>query len=166
MNFIKKYLLSLDFIIAILCTALCLLFLPDFVSMKLSISLLEMGIGVLSITFGIFFAAMAFIMGSGDDEFVSFLQELNVYKSIISSFKFTVFTLFFALFYSIITFIIVSFCEDNKSYSKISEYVIAVFCFLFFYSLIATALSTLSSIRYSESRVKFLELKNKKRHKA
>jgi len=155
-SFIHRYILSIDTFIGIVCTAICVYFLPDWIEMDLFISLLEVGIGVLSIVFSIFFAALAFIMSSSDDDFVKFLETNGHYSKLINTFRFTVLALFVALFYSIIFFIITTFCKHQESYEYIAEIFVLIFCFLFFYSLIATILSTLDAIKYSENRIKFL----------
>ncbi|MBR9916049.1 MAG: hypothetical protein GYB32_14750 [Algicola sp.] len=122
----------------------------------LSLSLLEMGINVLSITFSIFFAALAFIMSSSDDEFVRFLEEDNLFSKLIGTFKWTVGSLFIALFYSIITYVIASFCAAGDRFEKFSEIILGGFCFLFFYSMIATILSTSDAVKYTQRRIKFV----------
>lgn len=162
MKIIETYILSWDTAIATALTLACLYFLPDLVEFSLALSLLEVGISVLSIVFSIFFAALAFIMSAGDDEFVAFLEEDNLFTYLIQTFKWTVGSLFIALLYSIIAFIIASFCQSSKNYAYFYEEVLVIFCFLFFYSLIATALTTNDAIKYSQGRIKFMEAKKSK----
>lgn len=126
-------------------------------------SLLEMGIGVLSIIFSIFFAALAFIISASDDEFVAFLEKDGLFTRLIGSFKWTVLSLFLALIYSIIIYVITSFGMSKDESFEMSEYVMTVFCFVFFYSLIATLLSTNDAIRYSKTRIRFIQMTNNKK---
>jgi hypothetical protein len=159
MKLIIKYLLSYDTLVAVLLTLGCLYFLPQWISGDLIKDLLSMGIGVLSIIFSIFFAALAFIIGASDDEFVGFLEEYGLFTKLINTFKWTVGSLFVSLFYSIIVYIIASFkLSESKDY-VFSEILLAVFCFLFFYSLIATMISTNDAIKYSNRRIKYVNLK-------
>lgn len=125
----------------------------------MSSTLLEMGIGVLSIVFSIFFAALAFIISASDDDFVKFIEEEGYFTSIIDTFKWTVWSLFFALLYGIILYIVITFYNENNppvGSSKIHESAIAIYCFLFFYSLVATLQSTNDAITYSKARVKYI----------
>jgi len=113
MKFVKKYILSLDTIISLLLTFACFYFLENWIKLTLAKSLFEMGIGVLSIIFSIFFATLAFIISASDDDFVKFLEEDSLFTELVESFKWTVFVLFFSLFYSVVCFIILTFCENN-----------------------------------------------------
>lgn len=159
MKFIRTYILSYDTATASVLTILCIYFAPTRIDVELASTLLDMGIGVLSITFSIFFAALAFIISASDDDFVKFLEEEKLFTSIINSFKFTVGSLFCALIYSIIIFVIITFGKSSGDFKSIPELYIALFCFLFFYSLVATIISTNDAIRYSKARVKFIKLK-------
>lgn len=158
-RFFKTYVFSYDTIIGIVLSVLCIWFLPSWVSGSLIIGLLEMGIGVLSIIFSIFFAALAFIISASDDEFVGFLEEDGFFTRLINSFKWTVLSLFIALIYSIVIYTIASFGMAESERFEMSEYVLMIFCFLFFYSLIATLLSTNDAIRYSKTRVRYIQIK-------
>jgi len=160
-KYFKKYILSFDTLIAFIASGVSFYAMPDYVSFDLSISIFEMGIGVLSITFSIFFAALAFIISSSDDDFVSFLQELKVYDKIINTFTITVVSLFVALVYSILAFIFTSFYKYKDASLSLNEWFLAIFCFLFFYSLIATALSTNDALKYSERRLRFINISRK-----
>lgn len=121
-----------------------------------------MGIGVLSIVFSIFFAALAFIISASDDDFVSFIEEKGLFTKIVNTFKWTVLSLFVALIYAILIYIVASYSiqyknKNDETFLHIS--IIAIYCFLFFYSLIATLLSTNDAIKYSKKRVKFVRKK-------
>lgn len=162
-KFFTTYIYSYDTIIAFVLAILCIYFLPTWVGGALIMSLLEMGIGVLSIIFSIFFAALAFIISASDDEFVAFLEKDGLFTRLIGSFKWTVLSLFLALIYSIIIYVITSFGMSKDESFEMSEYVMTVFCFVFFYSLIATLLSTNDAIRYSKTRIRFIQMTNNKK---
>jgi len=162
MNFFRTYILSYDTLIALLLTIGCLIFLPDWIKGDLIKDLLSMGIGVLSIIFSIFFAALAFIIGASDDEFVAFLEEDGLFSTLINTFKWTVISLFVALLYSIFIYIIIAFKISQDDTYVFSEILMAIFCFLFFYSLIATMTSTNDAIKYSKRRITFVSLKKSK----
>ena len=94
----------------------------------------------------------------GDDEFVKFLDETGDYKSIISSFKFSLSLLFIALLYSIVLTVISSYF---KTLGHINQqfYFLTIFIFLFSYSLLATFISTFDAIKYSSFRTEYLKIK-------
>jgi hypothetical protein len=158
-----KYIWSFDTIFSLITSMMCIYFLPNFINGDLAKDLLSMGIGVLSIIFSIFFAAIAFIISASDDKFVSFLEEEGLFTDLINSFKWTVGSLFIALFFSIIIYSITSFNITYNEDFKVNEYILCVFCFLFFYSLIATILSTNDAIKYSKSRIKYINKKMTKK---
>lgn len=120
---------------AFLLALFCILLSPSWVPVSLAVGLLEMGIGVLSIVFSIFFAALAFIISASDDDFVSFIEEDGYFTSIVKSFKWTVSSLFVALIYSILLYCVVLFYTEfggKDKYKAIHEAAMAVYCFLFF----------------------------------
>jgi len=137
--------------------------LPNWVGGDLIKDLLGMGIGVLSLIFSIFFAALAFIISASDDEFVEFLENDGLFSRLINTFKWTVGSLFFALLYSIILYVISSFRMSLNTSFEMSEWFLGLFSFMFFYSLIATMLSTNDAIKYSKTRIKYI--KNKRLNK-
>lgn len=157
-SFIKIYILSYDTILSLIISFIGLYFLPNCVDGELVKDLLGVGIGVLSIVFLIFFAALAFIISASDDEFVSFLEETGLFSQLIDTFKWTVGSLFISLLYSIVLYVIVAFNLSFNDDFKINEYLIALFCFLFFYSLFATVLSTNDAIKYSKKRITYIEI--------
>ena len=158
---IKKYILSYDVIISIMLSVSCFIYFPEWIQVELIKDILSMGIGVLSIIFSIFFATLAFVISSSDDEFVSFLEEYGLFTRIINSFKWTVGSLFVSLIYSIIIYSIstINFYKEDKY--LMSKYVLVIFCFLFFYSLIATLISTFDAITYSKKRIEHLKIMKK-----
>jgi|SRR5690606_7680788 len=158
MKFVRKYIWSYDTIISIIISFVCMCFLPDYIGGELVKDLLGMGIGVLSIIFSIFFAALAFIISASDDEFVSFLEKKGLFTKLINTFRWTVGSLFFALFYSILLYVVTAFRLSLNSTFQISEILMVIFCFMFFYSLLATIESTNDAIRYSKTRITFVEL--------
>ncbi|WP_046745543.1 hypothetical protein [Kordia zhangzhouensis] len=155
----RTYIYSYDTIIAVTLTILCVFFMPSWTKGELIKDLLGMGIGVISIVFSIFFAALAFIIGASDDEFVSFLEEYGLFTKLINTFKWTVFSLFVSLLYSIIIYVIIAFKLSESKTFIFHETLITIFCFLFFYSLIATMQSTNDAIKYAKRRIKFTQIK-------
>ncbi|MFA5403896.1 MAG: hypothetical protein WC358_03070 [Ignavibacteria bacterium] len=157
---IKKVIFSYDFIGSIIFAFLIYVFFPNQIDNLFIKDVYTIGISILSIVFSVFFAALAIIISSSDDEFVKFLINKNYYNSILLSFKITLFSLFFALSYSIILYIITS----NLILLKFERQSLIFFIFfvLFFsYSLIATALSANDAIKYSKFRSEYLSTVSK-----
>jgi hypothetical protein len=118
--------------------------------------LFGMGIGVLSITFSVLFASLAFIISSSDDSFVAFLEEDGgVFTEIVNTYTWTVGSLFIGLIYSIIVYSISAFKISIYDDQEINNLFIVIFGFLFFYGLIATLLSTTSAIKYTKRRIDY-----------
>lgn len=161
MKILKTYVLAFDTTLSLIVALLFLYLSPENISGNLSKDLLGIGIGTLSIIFSIFFAALAFIISASDDEFVAFLEEEGLFTELINLFKWTVGSLFVALLYSLFLYGFVAFGLDSNKDFSINSYYLAGFCLLFFYSLIATMLSTNDAIKYSKARIKYIRGKRK-----
>jgi len=112
----------------------------------------------LAIIFSVFFAALAILITSGDNEFVRFLQSEGFYKKIIFTFKYTLILLFIGFILAISLFIgILPYALSTTVYiyPKLN---FLVFTFIAIYSLFATANSSLDAIKYAEFRARFLEI--------
>lgn len=149
----------MDFIVSISLSILVYIIFPYWVNNEMMKEIFNIGISILSIIFSVYFAALAIIISSSDDGFVRFLEKEGFYNSIISTFEFTLGSLFIALSYSIIIFI----ATANWIHLKID--VQPVWCFLFFvllfsYSLIATGQSALDAIKYAKYRSSYLKIES------
>jgi hypothetical protein len=155
---LRYIIFSWDIILALVSTVIASFYFYFWINNEFAIVVYEIGISVLSIIFSVFFAALAIIISSSDDEFVKFLDETGDYKSIISSFKFSLSLLFIALLYSIILTVISSYF---KTLGHINQqfYFLTIFIFLFSYSLLATFISTFDAIKYSSFRTEYLKIK-------
>jgi len=93
---------------------------------------------------------------SSDDEFVAFLEEEKMFTTLVNSFKYTLWWLFVALAYCIILYISITYEHDLYPKCLVNKYLIVIYCFTFFYALIATLLSTNDAINYAQRRIKFV----------
>jgi hypothetical protein len=152
---IKNIIISWDFITALIMTVIIAFVLPSRIKTEFASSLYETGISVLSIVFSVYFAALAIIISSSDDDFVKFLEKDGDYSAIVDSFKFSLALLFIALIYSILLFSISSFWISETCLIQSSLWLI-VFIFLFLYSMFAALNSTLDSLKYAKFRTRFL----------
>lgn len=159
---LKQIILSWDFVVSIILTLVTALFLPSELTVTFSISFYNIGISVLSIIFSLFFAALAIIMTSSDNDFIEFLEETGDFTALMNTFKVTLIMLFVSLIYSIVLYVCSSYSVVNGN-DKITQNKIffLVFEFLFSYSMFATALSIKDTIMFSGYRAKYL--KNKKK---
>lgn len=157
---IKDIIISWDFILSLATAIVLWIFLPFWISNQFTITLYEIGISVLSIIFSVFFAALAIIISSSDDDFVRFLEETGDYTAIINTFKYSLTVLFIALLYSIILTAITSYWINLELINQ-QFYFITIFSFLFFYGLFATFNSTYDAIVYSKFRTRYLNANKK-----
>ena len=150
-----------DFRSALLGTAIVWFALPDWPSNTFASALYDMGISVLSIVFAVFFTALAVLIASGDDDFVSFLKELGIYSGIVATYRFTLVLLFVALMFSVLAFAWTAAIID-MDYTLQSKYVMVAFSFLFLYSLFAVIYSTHDALEYARRRIEYVEMKQEK----
>jgi hypothetical protein len=158
----KQIFFSWDFAISLLVAFASFLLLKNSVSNDFSKDIYGIGISVLSIVFSVYFAALALIITSGDDDFIHFLEEKGDYTGIIDTFKFSLLSLFLALIYSIIAYTFTAAkiyeSQSEKMHGSQPEVFICVFSFLFSYGLFAALSATLDSISYAMFRARFLKI--------
>lgn len=159
---IKDIILSWDFIIAITTTLITALFLPNYLKCNFCSSFYNIGITVLSIIFSLFFASLAIIMTSSDNDFITFLEEEGDFSALLNTFKVTLIMLFISLIYSIVAYIYSEYSVKEFG-EKIKQLKVGflIFQFLFSYSMLATAISVKDTIVFSNFRSRFLKMKRK-----
>jgi hypothetical protein len=157
---ISRVFLSWDFALSLLAAVATVFFCPSLISMSMAKDFYSIGVSVLSIVFSVFFAALAIIMSSGDNEFITFLHEDGTYSEIIWSFRFTIIILFVSLLGSLAEYAYVGFRLAHKAEWQ-SKWFLVIFVGYFTYSLFAVALSVLDAIKYSSVRVRYLNSKKK-----
>jgi hypothetical protein len=126
----------------------------------------SLGIAVLSTVFSVFFAALAIIMSSSDDDFIEFLeQEGGGYSKIIATFRFTLMVLFLALVSSVFDYVYTYL--RLQAGAKYQQYSLLVsFEFLFLYGLFAALASALDTISYARYRSRFLSARRREKEAA
>jgi hypothetical protein len=157
----RQIILSWDFLVSIAITVFFAIVLGNSISSGFAKDVYGVGISVLSIVFSVYFAALALIITSGDDDFVHFLEEEGDYTGIIDTFKFSLLVLFCALIYSILIYTFTSYQAYQSALQQIEAYqpeiFLWVFVFSFSYGLFAALRATLDSITYALFRVRFLK---------
>ena len=157
---LKNIILSPDILISLVLSITLYMFMPEFLENSFVKEVYNTGISVLAIIFSIYFAALAIIISTGDNNFIEYIQIKGFYKVIIGAFRTTLFIIFIALIYSFIIYSITVFQISNKM-EKQSKYSFIIFVFLFLYALLATAWSSKDAIKYYEYRIKFLAAQKK-----
>jgi len=160
----RQLLMSWDLWLALAGASGAALCLPEFVSCQMARDLYEMGITVLSIVFAVFFTALAIIIAAGDDDFIIFLREIKVYGPIMWSFVYTLWLLFGALMYSVVSFAC-SVIASEGGWKFQSKWFVVVFAMLFLYSLFAVIGATRDSIKWAQGRIDYTEQKRGRQEK-
>jgi glucan phosphoethanolaminetransferase (alkaline phosphatase superfamily) len=144
--------------VAVICTLGVGFIAPYRVNNAFAKDIYGVGISVLSIVFSVYFAALAIIISSSDDSFIMFLEEEGDYTALISSFKFSLSILFFALLYSLIIFSVTSAWIVQECKMQSFWYLVG-FSLLFLWGLFAAFNATRDSIMYAQYRARFLKIK-------
>lgn len=157
MRRIKSVIISWDFIVTILVTVITYRIVPEYLNMKFLLSVYNIGITILALIFSLFFAALAIIMSSSENDFIDFLEEENLFSELLWSFKVTLIMLFISLIYAIILYTGTSYYIET--YNSIvwlqNEILFLILVALFTYSMASTCISVHDTIKFSEYRSKF-----------
>jgi ABC-type spermidine/putrescine transport system permease subunit I len=156
---LANIILSWDTFISLIVTGVSYSLLPDELKLGFVCDFFNIGITVLSIVFSIFFAALAVIMTSSDNDFIKFLEEENHFTQLLNSFKITLLMLFVSLIVAISFNLWTQFQITISGEDTQSKWYFLIFEFLFLYSLIATALSVHDTILFSKYRAEYMNQK-------
>lgn len=154
---LRSVFLSWDFFVASLSSLGVLFLSPKNISNDVARDIYNIGVTSLSIIFSVYFAALAMIITSSDNDFIDFFDQENDYSKLIKSFRFVLFILLISLFASIIFYIISTVLFYEKKTTQVNTLMI-VFAFLAPYSLIATFLASNDAIQYALVRAKYLKV--------
>jgi hypothetical protein len=157
---LRKVLVSWDFGAAVALLAATAAFAPARVPNVLVKDFYGAAIAVLSILFSVFFAALAIIMSSSDDDFVAFLEEEKGYTRIVSTFRFTLILLFMALLTALFLYVYTSVRLQAKVEYQ-SRWWSLIFGPLFLYALVAAFLASLDSVSYAKHRSRFISIRRR-----
>lgn len=155
---VRSILFSWDIVIAILIAASTFWLLPDKVGNDFARDIYNVGITSLSIIFSVYFASLAIIISSGDNDFINFFDEEGDYSRLISSFRYALFALLVALLLSIFLYTTATIHFYKKEPDQ-SKTLMVAFSFFTSYSLLATFMAANDAIEYALYRVKFLRVK-------
>lgn len=159
MRRIKSIIKGYDFAISILLTLATAYILPDYINMKFALSFFNVCMTILSIIFSLFFAAMAILVSSSDNDFIDFLEEKKVFTELLWSFKFTLSILFLSLIISIFFYLGTSYWLETYDKFRWLQYkwLSLLLLFFFIYGMLATWMSVIDIVKFSSFRLKFLK---------
>jgi hypothetical protein len=152
---------SEDFIVGTLAGFIILLFCPTWIENDFAKDIYGIGASVLAIIFSVYIAALAIIMSAADDSFVELLHDEGAFEKLMATFRATLLLLFGALAYSLFAYV-VSATYRVRGPGGQHKTIMAVFAWLFIWSVWATLSASLASITYSQLRVRYTQLLNKK----
>lgn len=162
---LRHIVLSWDFFLSLVLTLVTALFIPTLLKISFCSSFYNVGITVLSIIFSLFFAALAIIMTSSDNDFIEFLEEKGDFTALLDTFKVTLVMLFVSLIYSIVLYVCSEYiAKEISDVAKQHKIFFLIFEFLFMYSMLATALSVKDTIVFSDFRSRYLKSKKHKKN--
>jgi len=151
---LKRIFISWDFFGAAIFASIYGYLVNSDISADIVKNITALAVTTLSIIFSVYFAALAVLITSVDNEFKKFLQSFNAYTELIWSFKFTFLLIFLALTFSIILYV-TSLFEMEKNIPGVYPLGIMVpYIFITIYSLFCTVSSSLDAIKYAEYRTK------------
>ncbi len=154
MRKIENIVLSWDTFFGMIATIISILCFPDTIKNDFCSSIYGTAIAVLSIIFSIFFASLAVLMSFQDNEFIAFIERpQRIFSRLLQYFKITLGALFVSLVYTIFVYIYSTYHKDNSLNSKS---LFCIFIFLFAYSLFATGLSIIVTLKLTTGRATFI----------
>jgi hypothetical protein len=153
----KSVFLSWDFCVATILSLGVLFFAPASISNEVSRDIYNIGVTSLSIIFSVYFAALAMIITSSDNDFIDFFDQENDYSKLIKSFRFVLAILLISLLVSIGLYTISTVLFYEKKPTQVKSFMV-LFSFLGPYSLIATFLASNDAIQYALLRAKYLKV--------
>lgn len=159
MDKFKAIFISVDFLIAVIAVVLLLFLMPAKIDNVFAKDVYYVGISILSIVFSLFFAALAIIVSSSDDEFVKFLEKDNVFTEIVELYKIVLAELLLGLVYTFIIFGLTAY-KIAHNLEHQNRFLFLIFVFLFIYGIFAVFSTILNSIKYARERSKFLSALN------
>jgi hypothetical protein len=154
---LRSIVLSWDFWAALLAAGLMSVLVGSPVTMSVARDLFGVSITALSIIFSVFFAALAVLITSGDNEFYRFMHQHGFQRRIMWSFKVTLLLLFVSLVAAMCLYILASPDANDPQRSALPYPALPLVAFgwLAFYALFAAISSCLDAIKYAEYREKF-----------
>ncbi|MFN8469369.1 MAG: hypothetical protein U0X20_27685 [Caldilineaceae bacterium] len=155
---------SWDLWLALSITVVLMIYVPREIPAKFAQEVFGVTIALLAIVFSVYFAALAILLASGDNDFIRFMTEDGSYYSILWAFKVTVILLFAALLASIALFSYAAYVEvlytnpNQNTVAVVPGWCIVTVAGLALYALFASVSSSVDAIRSAELRARYIEI--------
>lgn len=157
-NKISEILISWDTGFALFIAILAYWYMPKIICLDILKEIYSTAITILTISIPMFFAALAIIISKADDNFINLLEEDGAYSELLFQFKWSLYSLFITFIITLIIYGSILLKLFNW-YIGQESYQLAIYIFLFFYSLFAILLVSLDAIEYIKYLCKFNSLK-------
>jgi len=148
---------SWDIVLAVAVLLCALVLIPHRVSGSVAIEVYQLCVNVLAIVFSVYFAALAIVIASPDDDFVRFLEEKGDFTRIVWSLQFCLKLLFAALATSLILFVRMVVSGGREEAVGEFGWLLAAQCGLTAYALLATHLSARDCITFAHRRAAYTQ---------
>lgn len=153
---IKDIFFSWDFGLALATAFVLLLILPKTISCSFAKDMSSIAISVLAIVFSVFFAALAIIISSGNDDFIIFIDKEGIFDGLMGTFKSTIGVIFCSLILFLFYYGTMLMLIENQV-NLHSKWFFLAFGFLFAYSMFASFNACLDALTFSKYRLEFLK---------
>ena len=149
-----------DFLVAITISLILWYYLPNQISISFAKDIYYLGVSILSKIFTIYFASLAIIISTSDNDFICFLEEDGHYTALLKSFKYSLLMIFFALMFSLFLYVLTSYFMNK--YSLHPKHIFIPYIFLFLYSLFTVFNASLDAMKYLNYRLQYNIVKKQK----
>lgn len=162
-----KIILSYDFIISLTLAIGIRIALCNDISLIFARDLYSTAISIFSIMFSVYFAAIAIMSSSNDNEFAKYLIKEGLYTEIVWTQRYTLYTILVSLltafiFYGICAYKLGDVPESNKHLYTFSRDQLVVSIAILTYGLLAAFSVASDAIRYAHYRSAFLDVTENK----
>lgn len=162
MNRLKSFFFSYDFAASLILGVVLYIYIPEYLRMNFMITYYNIIITTISIIFSLMFASCSILMSSSDDEFINFLNEKGDFDNLLWTFRITLVALFVSLLYALIVFVgssyLVETAVEGQKWEQHKIFFVTL-TIITVYGLIATYLSVIDTLHFSQFRSKFLKQK-------
>src|SRR4030042_3295502 len=151
----KNIIFSIDssaFIVALL---IGILFINDYISIRICIYLFEKGLTIFSILFSAALAIMVFIIASSDSKFAKFMEsKSSSFSKLLLNLKITIGSLFISLLISMVFLIILKYKEE-LDIIYVTKFYLIIYLMFVSYSIVALIQAIFDVFNFARYRVMF-----------
>ncbi len=153
---IKSIVISWDFITAVSATILTLLFRVQ-IPIPVGRDIAGFNVTLGALVFSVYFAALALVAATDDDEFLRFAAKEGAYAKLIGVFRTTLVLLFVTLLLSIGVYLYTLYQSYLQPQSMVPTWLVSLFAFTILYPLFASINAAFDAGKYAQRRALFLQ---------